>query len=215
MLQSNVAVLPYGSFGRMNSQQYGASYNFFLAPLEVLGSTNLKQMKFNRKKIRLVAMVLFVTALIFGIYAAYGGSAVLNEVGMAVSYFEPVPVVHSGLNAGRSAFIYYYFTPWSGSYNNALQSMINALYASGLGYVINLFGNFLGQEFGIYFTTAQVVVFVAETLYSMYDGATVVNATLLGAEAAGVDLGMTTIDIIVDGFVLPVLYPLVGVVAVA
>lgn len=210
MSQCNVVVLPYGSRERVNSQGHSGSYDFFLAPLEVQENKSINQRKFNRKKIRLVATVLFVTTILFGIYAAYGGSVVLNEVGTAVSYFEPSPV-HSSVNIGQSNFVYYYFAPWGGSFHNALQSAINAIYATGIGYVINLFGNFMGQEFGIYFTTAQIVIFVATTLYSMFDGASAINATLLGAEAIGEDLGMSTLEIIMDGLVLPVLYPLIAI----
>jgi hypothetical protein len=117
----------------MNSQQYGASYNFFLAPLEVLGSTNLKQMKFNRKKIRLVAMVMLVIGLFFGFYAAFGGSFIASEYGLATTYFEHsnnVIVTHVDI-------AYYYFAWWSPSHGNAQQSVINAIYASGLGFIIN------------------------------------------------------------------------------
>ena len=139
----------------------------------------------------------------------------LDEVGTAVGYFEPGPAFNSDSSAGHSAFALYYYNPFSGSYHNGEKSMVNALYASGLGYVINLFGDFLGEEFGIYVTTAQVVAFVAETFYSMYSGATAINATLAGAEAAGIDLGLSTLDIIVEGFVVPVLLPLVGIIVVA
>lgn len=213
MSYNNVNILKYGSLQRINSQEYGGSYDIFLATQESQLNTNLKQKKFNQKRIRLVATVLFVTAIFLGVYAAYGGSIVLNEVGTAASYFEPSPVAHSVLGAGQSAFAYYYFAWWSPSHDNAIQSMINALYACGLGYVFNLFGNFLGQEFGIYLTTEQVVIFVAQTLYGMYEGATAVNAALAAAEGLNWDLGMTAIDIIVQGFVEPVLYPLIAVVA--
>ena len=84
MSQGDVEFLPGGNLRKKNSQRYHGTYAFFLASNELQENTNLKQRRYNRKKIRLVAMVLFVTALLFGIYAAYSGTIVFNEVGTAV-----------------------------------------------------------------------------------------------------------------------------------
>lgn len=191
------------------TSQWNLGQYDFLLPLSGRDvKTTLNSKKFNRNRIKTVAIVLLIVSIFFGVYEAYAGTIAFNEIRALVSYFEQAPVVHLDQNAGQSHFGYYYLFPWSGSYLNAKQSAINTLYMMGIGYVISLFGNFLGQEFGVYLTASQVVAFIAGILYSAYDGASSINAVLVGAEWAGTDLCLSSLMILLNGVVVPIVLPL-------
>lgn len=132
-----------------------------------------------------------------------------------MAYFEPASAVHLNINAGQTDMAFYYFGPSGGSYHNLEKSAVNALYACGLGYVFDAFGAFL-DDVGISgFTTANIVIFVGETIGSLWAGASATKATLTAMEAIGLDLGWSTLDIIVDAFGVPVLFPLIAIIGVA
>ncbi|MHB1440799.1 MAG: hypothetical protein ACYCSO_08195 [Cuniculiplasma sp.] len=150
--------------GNRRPKRHLESYDIFLVPEEIRESATVKLKKLNRKKIRTVAMVILVTTLFLGFYTAMGGSIVLNEVGIAASYFEPSPTVHY-----TTQFVYYLTAWWSPSHGNPQQSMVNAIYAAGLGFILQGVGYLIGVTLGYQpIAGQQLVAFVAGLLVGIY-----------------------------------------------
>ncbi len=125
-----------------------------------------KQMIINRKRIREVLMVILVMGLLFGLYTAFGSSLVLNEVGLAGSYFEQSSATQS---TSQSQFVYYLVAWWSPSHGNPNQSMINAIYAAGLGFILQGVADIIGAAIGYQpISGGQLVAFVAGALVAIY-----------------------------------------------
>lgn len=144
--------------------RYLRSHDIFLATEEMQESATVKQRKLNRKKIRMVAMVMLVTTLFFGFYTVMGGSIVLNEVGIAASYFEPSPAVHYA-----PQFVYYLTAWWSPSQGNPQQSMLNAINAAGLGFIFQGVADLIGATLGYQpIAGQQLVAFTAALLVGIY-----------------------------------------------
>jgi hypothetical protein len=133
-------------------------------------------------------MVILVTAILFGIYAAYGGTIVFNEVGTAVSYFEPGPSVEASSQYG-----YYLFSPWSPSHGNEVQSMINAMYATGMGWIITGIADLINAAVGHQaLTGATAVSWVAGFIVGLYYGATSLEAATEASAETGVALSLSS-----------------------
>ena len=126
-----------------------------------------------------MAIVLMVVSLFFGFYVVAGGSVILNEASNAVSYFEPTTAEISG----SSLFAYYLFSWWSPSYGNPQQSMINAIYAAGLGFILQGIADLIGVTLGYQpIAGAQLVAFVAGAFVAIYYAYSFYQ---IGASAAG------------------------------
>lgn len=182
MTQSDLVVLPYSALGNIVPERNRVGYDILLAPQELQENMTVKLRKLNRKRIRSVAMVMLVATLFFRFYAAFGGSVVLNEIGTAVAHFEPAPVQHSS-----SQYMYYLVAWWSPSHGDKLQSMINAIYAVGLGWIITYVADLVNAAVGHQaLVGAQAVSFVAGLLVGVFYGASVGVAASEGAAESGV-----------------------------
>ncbi len=148
------------------------------------GSVDVKRKKMNRKRIGMIIGVLLVTMLFFGFYAAFGGSLMLNEVGTATSYFESGSSISSS-----SAYVYYYYAFWSPSHGNAIQSMINAMYATGMGWIITGIADLVNASVGHQaLVGSTAVAWVAGFLVGLYTGASALVAASDAAAEAGVSI---------------------------
>ncbi len=154
--------------------------DIFMISQGIQNTASVKQRKFNRKRIGLVISVILVTTMFFGFYAVFGGSMIMNEVGTAVSYFEPGHVQMQNEN-----FAYYYFAWWSPSHGNLLQSFINAINAAGLGFIINSIGDLLGYALHTQpLTYTALIAFSAGLFFAIYKGYSAQAALTLATQEA-------------------------------
>lgn len=130
----------------------------------------------NRKAIKIVLGVAVVVAMFFGVYTQLPGTVVFNEYGLATSYFEHA----TGPVISAQNFAYYYFYPFSGSTGNVVQSAVNAIYASGIGYIFNGLADILTAA-GMPVSGPALVIL----------GATAMGAVLLGWGLAQTAAAMT------------------------
>lgn len=166
MSEMKMIVLPYCKTRSRGPPINIGDYDIFLTPREMQEKVDKKMRRLNRKRIRVVAMVILVMGLLFGIYTVFGSAVALNEVGTAVSYFEASPVVQS---VSHSQFVYYVSAWWSPSYGNPVQSMINAIYAAGLGFIIQGVADLIGAVLGYQpISGGQLVAFVAGALVAIF-----------------------------------------------
>ncbi|OWP56105.1 MAG: hypothetical protein B2I17_07600 [Thermoplasmatales archaeon B_DKE] len=159
----------------------------FLKPFE--NGNGINTAKINRKRIRILLATIFVVSLFFGLYAASGASQVLGEYGAAAAYIE-----HSSSNPiGSGMYLYYYLAWWSPSHGNAVQSMINAIYATGMGFIIDGIAYLVNSAVGHQaLVGSQAVAWVAALIVALYEGITGLAAVSEASAASGVAITLSS-----------------------
>ncbi|MCL5988056.1 MAG: hypothetical protein M1414_04020 [Candidatus Thermoplasmatota archaeon] len=149
----------------------------FIRKKEYEEQKNISKLKReNKRGKRLKAYVVLTISLLFGFYAVMGVSVIASEYNIATSYFES-----NNMQMQNENFAYYYFAWWSPTHGNAINSMIDALYATGLGWLISWFANQVGHPG----TGGSAVAFVAAILVGVYFGASALVALSQASAATG------------------------------
>ena len=156
-----------------------------------LKANGLKRKVISKKEIRTKTIVLLIIGLLLSFYSVLGASVFLNEYGIATAYFES-----STIDISQQNFAYFYFAWWSSSHGNACQSMINAIYASGLSFIINgvlyLIGKVVGHQV---LSGTSAINFVAGFLVALYFNMSS-KAALVDAEEDAAAAGASAEDIV-------------------
>ncbi len=190
MSESITSLMRNGYLANEISVRNHKKLDIFMISQGVQTTVNKKQRKFNRKRIGLVISVILVTTMFFGFYATLGGSIILNEVRTSVSYFESGQSQVSNEN-----FAYYYFAWWSPSHGNLVQSFLNAINASGLGFIINSIGNLLGYALHTQpLPYTALIAFAAGLFFAIYKAYSA-KAALTAATQAAADAGASGADV--------------------
>ncbi|WP_337860328.1 hypothetical protein [Ferroplasma sp.] len=105
----------------------------------------------------------------------YGGNMYLKIENNNIIYF-------SGL----------YFAPWSSSHGNAIQSMINALYGTGFGFLIDIVASAVNAAVGHQVLSGEhAVAFLGAFLVGLYAGYSSIVALSDAAAETGIAITAT------------------------